>query len=260
MKRLALLLLLGAAPPVAAQTASPACPPAPQVFPLAPPDGPLRFTIETDRPAKSGGMRRFALEYRVQFHAVGRGHGMTATLVRIDTPDDMAAGSAMTAIFKPMVGRPLEFFYDANARTLLLRKAEGEALWKLLADEMVARAATAKPGEARDVAAMLLGLPVGQREAMLFADLGQILNFAGRSPGTELRRHPAEPGDGCRTVRLAGNEGWTHGGPGYYSDTVWLVDVETGLVREQREDVTQVTEAAGKPLLVARTVRRLTPE
>lgn len=257
MKRLALLLLLGAAGPAAAQDA---CSPAPAVFPFAPPTQPLRFTIETDRPVSSGGMRRFGLEYRVQFHAVGRGHGLTATLLRIDTPDAMAAGNAMAAIFAPMIGRPLEFVYDADAGKLLLRKAEADALWKLLTDEMVARAEKAKPGEARGVAAMLLDLPVGQREATLFADLGQMLSFAGQSPGTDLKLLTGTASDDCQLVRVASHSGWTNGGPGFYTDTIWLVDAHTGLVREQHEEVTQLLEAAEKPVLAARTVRRLVPE
>ncbi len=257
MKRLALLLLLGAAQPVAAQQA---CPPVPAVFPFAPPSQPLRFTIETDRPISSGAMQRFGLEYRVQFHAVGRGHGLTATLLRIDTTDATAAGGAMAAIFAPLVGRPLEFFYDADTRRLVLRQSEADALWKLLADGMVSRAAHAKPGEARDVAAMLLDLPVGQREAMLFSDLGQMLPFAGQSPGSDLSIKAGDSAGDCRLVRLSGLEGSIHGGPGIYRQLAWLVDVETGLLRERNEEVTQVFAAPQKPVLAARTVLRLKPE
>ncbi|MBA4748405.1 MAG: hypothetical protein H2056_06805 [Sphingopyxis sp.] len=257
MTRLALLLLLGAAQPAVAQDA---CAPIPAVFPFAPPSEPLRFVIETDRPVSTGGTRRFGLEYRMQFHAVGRGHGLTATLLHIHAPDAMAAGNAMAAIFEPLVGRPVEFVYDANAGRLLLRKDVADALWKLLADETVTRAEKAEPGEARSVAAMLLDLPVGQRESTLFGDFGQMLSFAGQSPGSDLMASiPAVDGD-CRLVRLTGRSGGTHGGPGFQTDTLWLVDVQTGLVHEQREEVTQVLEASEKPVLAARTVRRLIPE
>jgi hypothetical protein len=260
LKRLALLLLLGLAQPVAAQERPAACPQSPATFPFAPPSAPLRFTIETERPVSSGGMRRFGLEYRIRFHAVGSGHGLTATLLRIDTPDAMAAGSAMAAIFAPLVGRPLEFFYDANANQLFLRKAEADALWNLLADEMVTRARSAKPGEARGVAAMLLDLPVGQREQMLFADLGQMLRFVGRGPGADLSVSTGDSADGCRVVKLTGNAGWIHGGPGLYTNTIWLVDRHSGLVNEQREDVSQRHDGDEKLHLAARTIRRLTPE
>jgi hypothetical protein len=260
LNRLALLLLIGIMHPVATLGQDAACPPAPDVFPFSPPAGPLRFTIETDRPISSGGMQRFALEYRVQFHAVGRGHGLTATLLPVDTPDAMVAGSAMAAIFAPLVGRPLEFFYDANANQLFLRKAEADALWKLLSDEMVARAQTAKPGEARGVAAMLLDLPVGQRESMLFADLREIMRFVGRAPGTDLAVQSGEPAGDCGVVKLTGIEGLTHGGPGFYTKTIWLVDRRSGLVTEQRVDVSQRHDGDEKLHLAARTIRRLTPE
>jgi hypothetical protein len=247
-----------ATPSAAAQPAT--CPPAPAVFPLAPPAGPLRFTIETERPVSAGGVRRFGLEYRVQFHSVGRGYGLTATLLRIDTPNAMAAGGAMAAIFAPLVGRSLEFFYDADANKLLLRRAEADALWKLLADEMVARAQKAKPGEARDVAKMLLDLPVGQREQMLFADLGEMLRFAGQRPGLDLSVSPGDGAGDCTKVRLTGNEGWIHGGPGFYASTSWLVDRASGLVHEQREELTQRQDGVAQAQLAARTIRRLAPE
>ena len=255
-----MLGLLGAVHPVAGQAQASVCPPAPATFPFSPPTAPLRFSIETERPVSTGEMRRFGLEYRLQFHPVGRGHGLTATLLRIDTPDAMAAGSAMAAIFAPLVGRPLEFVYDANANKLMLRRAEADALWQLLADAMVARAEKAKPGEARGVAAMLLDFPVGQREQMLFADLGQILRFAGQSPGTDLAVSAGAAAGDCHVVKLTGKEGWTHGGPGIYSDTIWLVDRHSGLVNEQREDVSQRHDGDAKLHLAARTIRRLTPE
>lgn len=205
-------------------------------------------------------MRRFALEYRVQFRPVGRGYGLTATLLRIDAPDAMAAGGAMAAIFAPLVGRPLEFIHDPQANKLLLRQAEAEALWKLLADEMVARAQKAKPGEARDVAAMLLDLPVDQREQLLFADLGQMLRFAGQRPGSDLAVSPGDAADDCSLVQLTGAEARDHGGPGFASKTVWLVNRESGLVHEQHEELTQRQESAGQAQLAARTIRRLIPE
>ena len=254
------LFLLGAVLPVAVQAQETVCPPAPPTFPFAPPTAPQRFTIETERPVSSGGMRRFGLEYRVQFHAVGRGHGLSATLLRIDAPDAMAAGDAMAAIFAPLVGRPLEFFYDSNANKLLLRQAEADALWKLLADEMVTRAQAARPPEARGVAAMLLNLPAGQREQMLFSDLGQILRFAGQRPGIDLTVTNSEAAGDCRVVKLTGNEGWTHGGPGFYTNTIWLIDRGSGLVTEQREDVSQRHDGDEKLHLAARTIRRMTPE
>lgn len=257
MKRLALLLLLGMAQPAAAQEA---CPPPPTVFPFAPPTGPLRFTIETERPVSKGGTGRFGLEYRVQFHSVGRGHGMTATLLRIDAPEAMAAGSAMAAIFAPLVGRPLEFVYDANAGKLLMSKDEADALWKLLADEMLARAANAKPSEARDVSAMLLDLPVGQREAMLRSDLNEMLRFVGRQPGRDVLVTRGNLDGDCNLVRLAEHTAISHPSPGYYVNYDWLVDADTGLVVEQREEFTHVQSHPKSPLLAARTSRRLTPE
>lgn len=263
MMRVALVLVLAAAMPqlapmAAAQTAD--CPAAPAIFPFAPPAGPMRFTIETDRPVTAGGLRRFGLEYRVQFHAVGRGHGLTVTLLTIDAPGAMRAGDAMAAIYKPMVGRPLELFYDADADKLHMSKAEADALWKHFADESAARAQTAKPGEARAVPALLLDLPVGQREQMLFTDLAQMLSFAGRSPGTDLTVPAGDPEVDCRLVRLTGTGRWAHGGPGFSAQTIWMIDRESGLVQEQREEVLLRPNADSAPQLAARTIRRLVPE
>ena len=107
---------------------------------------------------------------------------------------------------------------------------------------------------------MLLDMPVGQREAMLFSDLGQMLVFAGQSPGSDLKPAGARTDGVCHLVHLAGHSGGTHGGPGFTTDTNWLIDARTGLVHEQREVVTQQLEASEKPVLAARTTRRLTPE
>jgi hypothetical protein len=260
--RVLLLLLLAAAMPVpaTAQTAPPRCPKAPATFPFAPPAGPQRYIVETERPVRSGGVRRFALEYRVQFHRDADGQSMTATLLRSDVPDALAAGSAMTAIFAPLVGRPLVFHYDATSRRLLLRQADADALWKQLADDMVARAHGAAPGEARGVAAMLLDLPVGQRETILFADLGKLFSFAGQAPGPGLTVRPGGRSGDCSVIEITGQEGWAHGGPGYVSQTLWLIDAASGLLREQREDVTHMEGTGDKAVLAVRTLRRLAPE
>lgn len=252
-----LLLLL--APAATAQEQPSTCPPVPAIFPFAPPTAPQRLQVMTERPVSSGGMRRFGLEYRVQFHAVGRGHGLTATLLAVDKPEAMYAGDAMAAIFAPIVGKPLEFVFDAQANKLMLRQSEAEALWQHFVRESAARAQAAKPGEARDLAAMMLEIPAAQREQMLFADLDHMLRFAGQAKGADVTVSVAMGGD-CRLLQLTEQQGESDGALGRHALVTWLVEAESGLVREQREEVSLRPNADTPPHLASRTTRRLTPE
>lgn len=250
--------MICATPAALAQSVT--CPAAPAVLPFAPPAGPMRFVVETDRPVRAGGVQRFGLEYRVQFHPVGRAHGLTVTLVAIDSPRSMRAGDVMTAIFSPIVGRPLELLFDADAHQLHLSSADADALWQHFADEAAGRAQAATPGEARLLSSMLLDLPVHRREQMLFADLEQMLQFAGRSPQADPALLPGESGAGCRLMRLVGNGGSPSGSAGPSFKRIWQIDLMSGLVEEQREEVHMQENAAEPPRLAARTIRRLRPE
>lgn len=252
-----LLLLASAA---TAQEPPSECPPLPALFPLVPPTAPQRLQIVTERPVRSGEMRRFGLEYRLQFHAVGRGHGLTVTLLAIDKPEAMHAGDEVAAIFAPIVGRPLEFVYDAAANKPMLRQSEAEALWLHFTSESAARAQAGKPGEARDLVAMMLELPAEQREQLLFADLGHMLRFMGQPLGADVTARRGGPSGDCRLVQLAAQQGPIDGGAGRYAEVTWLVEVESGLVREQHEQVSLRPSADELLHLASRTTRRLVPE
>lgn len=252
-------LLLSASAAAAEQLPS-ACPPVPAIFAFAPPTAPQRLHVVTERPVRSGGMRRFGLEYRLLFHTVGRGHGLTVTLIAVDKPEAMHAGDAMAAIYAPIVGKPLEFVVDANANKLMLRQSEADALWDHFAKESAVRAQTAKPGEGRDLVAMMLDIPAEQREQILFADLAHMLRFMGKPLGTDVMVHPVNPPGDCRHVKLAAHHAAGDGGPVRNVQVTWSVEAASGLVREQSEEVSLHPNGAEASHVASRTTRRLTPE
>lgn len=205
-------------------------------------------------------MRRFGLEYRLLFHAIGRGHGLTATLISVDKPEAMHAGDALAAIFTPIIGKPIEFVIDTDANKLMLRQSEADALWDHFAKESAARAQTANPREGRDLVAMMLDIPATQREQILFADLGHMLRFIGKPLGADVTVYPGNPSGDCRHVQLAAQQDTGDDGTGRNVQVTWSVEVASGLVREQHEEVSLHPEGAEASHLASRTTRRLTPE
>lgn len=252
-----MLLLLGAAQPVAAQTASPDCASVPAVLPFEPPTHPLRFTVETERMLRDGGAARFKLAYRVQFHSIGRGNGMTATLVSVNAPVAMPAGQAMEAIMTPLVGLPVSCLVDVERGVLTVREAD--ALWQMLADGMIPRAQSAQPDEARQLARSLLALPAQEREALLVADLRHMLRFAGQEPakGFNPSRDLAA---NCNLLQLEQQSFSTDDAKTFSFHTRWLVDASTGLVSEQSEEQRRRSLADAWTVLDGTTIRRLTRE
>ena len=257
MKRLALLLLLGAAQPVAAQPASPDCASVPAVLPFEPPAHPLRFTVETERMLRDGGAATFKLAYRVQFHSIGRGYGMTATLVSVNAPVAMPAGQAMEAILSPLVGLPVSFLVDVERGVLTVR--ESDALWQMLASGMIPRAQSAQPDEARQLARSLLALPVQEREALLAADLRHMLRFAGQQPEADF--NPSrDRATNCNLLQLEKQSFSTDDAMTISFHTRWLVDASTGLVSEQSEEQWRRSFADAWTVLDGTITRRLAPE
>jgi hypothetical protein len=253
MLALPLPLPQAAAGQVAAGRAWP-CTPPPAVLPLAPPiDAPLRFTITTERPASNGAAQRFALEYEVGFYPVGRGLGMTATLVRIDAPQGMAAGGAMRAIFAPLLQQPVDLLVDSETGALALR--DGDALWRRLADDMATRAARG-PDEGRALSSALLALPRAEREAMLVADLALMLRFGGRTlvGGGTLAAMAGRPPDRTADCAIILDEDATDtaAGGNMRRKIRWQIDPATGLVHEQSEERWLI------PAVSSQTVRSLT--
>lgn len=213
----------------------------------------MRLRVTTARPLSNGSIAEYTAEYRLQFHAEGRGQRLLMTLVRLDSGQGQAGGSALTMMLGPMVGRPVAFLVSGDGARVLLQ--DGDALWAALADKLAAETARAPVSEAQQLGGLLLSLPPVQREAMLAADVRHMLRFAGRDwPNAPAAAPPADTSD-CGLLTLVERDGGP--GAGLISERRWQVDALTGLVRHQREERWMRSQADSPPQLAARTERLL---
>jgi hypothetical protein len=242
-----------------ADPAASPCAPAPHILPFAPPQGqPLRLLVTTERPGRDAVLGRYTMEYRLLFRPEGRGQRLTATLVRLDLANASGAGGAIQAMLGPLAGRPVEYLVSGDGKSLLMQ--DSDQLWQDVTADIAASAARAPTAEARQVGAILTALPPAEREAMLSADIRQLLRFAGRD-WTRSYAQAAGGGDAdCTLLTLIEPVSAAAPPSGIATERRWQVDRATGLVRLQSEVrwPPSANGAAREPAV--RTVRILSSE
>lgn len=246
-----------AAPPARAQLAPPICPPAPRQIGFAPPlDVPLRLDISSERPLSDGKTLHFQSRYRLVFSAAGRGFGLRATLLRSGTDGRDAVAAPVAEMLAPLVGKQAEYLIGADGQTMVLQN--GDALWQAVADDLVALSARSPVAEGRQVGAAISALPPAQREALLMADIRQMLRFAGRDWSDRFAARPDHDNRDCGLVSLV--ERTVDDGSRVLEQSQWQVDARTGLVRLHREERWLRRGDTTPPVLASRALRSLLPE
>lgn len=234
MALLAGLLLATGGPGQALAAISPPCVPAPISFGFAPPlDQRLRLDVQSMRPLSDGREQQFSQQYRLIFSAAPRGFRLRATLLHSGSDNPGRIGGTVADILAPLVGKEADYRLSADGRTILLQN--GEALWAAVAADLLAAGARSDRAEGQQMGALLGALPLAQREAMLMADIRQLLRFAGRdwSGGYALAPQPDTPD--CTIVSLVERGANDAQAAPFVGQRHWRVDARTGLVQHFRE-------------------------
>lgn len=220
---------------------------------FAPPlDRPMTYRVTTRRLSREGGLISFSLVYALQWHRLGRGYRLDATLDRIESDARPQLVGALTAMLQPLVGEPIAYLVPADGRSVDL--ADSDGLWARVAARTEALGAKAERPEARAVAAMLAALPAEQRDELAAAEIRALV-----APANAVLREGDADENGRRIVtrvetdRISGPDGNLP----LRIESTWAIDTATGLVLDERQQNWLTDPASGARTLVEERVRAL---
>ncbi|NIJ39259.1 hypothetical protein FHR22_004006 [Sphingopyxis panaciterrae] len=228
---------------------------------FAPPLGqPMAYRVTTRRLGRDGSLISFSLVYALQWQRVGRGYQLVATLQRIDSDARPEVTRALTAVLQPLVGEPMTYLVAPDGSRIDL--VDAEALWDRAMARTEALGAAAGQAEAKQMAALIAALPVGQRSEMATADIRALVAPANAAIPASGGASVSIRQDGAMQsvalvehVQLAAGQG---GNP-LEIDNLWTIDTATGLVvREQRQSWI-IEPGSDARTLVEERVRALEP-
>lgn len=245
-------------PAVGMPTSTHACAGAvPEQIAFAPPLGQaLILDVDTVRAGRGGHDHQFRSRYRLEFASAGRGFRLTATLVETGSGAAGKSGDAAQLLLAPLVGRPVDFLIGADSSTLVLQ--DGDKIWREVGNAITNKAAAAPVAEGRAVGALLSTLPPAERDAMLSADIRQMLRFAGRNwaeGGALVAKHDASD---CETLIVTGSDPTAKKDGPFLVHNHWRVNRTTGLVMEQVEERWVRNDSGEAAAKAAHTRRSLT--
>lgn len=242
-------LLLLAAP--MAKTAQPIQPGGVASVAFAPPlDRPLAYRVTTRRMGRDGTMLSFSLVYDLNWQRVGRGYRLRALLTRIDSDAKPHVTRPLTAMLEPLVGQEMSYLVAEDGSHIDL--ADPDRLWDRVLARTETAGATAKPGEAKQMASLLAALPAAERDRLVTADIRALIARANggamAGPGSDVRDQ-----NGLRTITRTEQAPMASAAGPLEIEMLWTIDTATGLVvREQRRSWIAGRNGAARTLVEER--------
>lgn len=225
---------------------------------FAPPlDRPMTYRVTTRRLSREGGLISFSLVYALQWHRLGRGYRLDATLERIESDARPRLVGALTGVLQPLVGEAVSYLVSADGRSVDL--ADPDGLWARVAARTEALGARAERPEARAAAAMLASLSAEEREEMAVADIRALVGPANEALARGGADARVGTHDGQRRITSVGTGTIPAAGGDrpLRIESAWTVDAATGLLLHERQQNWLTDPASGARTLVEERVRAL---
>lgn len=225
---------------------------------FAPPVGqPMTYRVTTRRIGRDGSLINFSLIYELQWQRLGRGYRLEAVLQRIDSDASPEVTRALTLMLQPLVGEATAYLVAPDGSRIDLVDPDG--LWERVTARIEATGSEAGRGEARQLAKLVAGLPVAERERLATADIRALI-----APANDAIPVTAQGAGASVSIRHDGTQqtfAKVEGASAAVGSTaqpleidhLWTVDIVTGLVvREQRQSWIVEADGEGRTLVEER--------
>ena len=161
---------------------------------LVPPLGErLDYRVTSRRFGRDGTLIEFVLHYDLVWQPAGRGFELKARLTRITSDAPLAVRRVTTGLMAPLIGVAVNYLVSADGSRIDL--VDADHVWALAVPGAARLGQTTPQDEANAMAAVLMTLPLAERNQLLTADVRALVaqanpaiprTAAGGPPGSAI--------------------------------------------------------------------------